>query len=180
MAVIAYAAYAAYFSVDAKLRRMVDDEPPFYFLGETFDGLELTHVSPPLRVHFAEFNYGECDRQDASVVPPSSGWCGYPIAVAVREVDPSEQMISGPMNPERSCTRVVIRGAPAALWGPPDPQLDVYVALTEVSIWGIPGPSRERLMGAGNALRRVGEARPAALPRPPYDVEAWFRALGCT
>ena len=140
-----------------------------YYLGESFDGLPLTHAeSSADRKGF--FVYGTCEPP-----PGSEGGCAPPLQVQnfpLARRHPSMFEVA-PGTPAR-CRRTRVRGVPAAVFETTDGALEVYAGETVVVVSARPGQT----MRAARALRRYGsggDGVPADLPAPPSGVEETLR-----
>jgi hypothetical protein len=143
--------------VDAALEELRErPRPGPYFVGETFEGLPLTHVSEshaPLT-----FAYGDCEP------PPDEGGCAPPLEV---QVWPIERRPPGIISSMIECRKVTVRGVPGAFFGS---DLDLYVGDQTVVVFA---DSQGRALRAAEALRPVDANGVSStdLPAPTIDAE---------
>ena len=122
-----------------------------YWLGETFDGLPLTHKDA------ANYIYGQCH-------PPPDGGCAPPLSTqnwTLQQRHPSR------FTRMAKCVRGIIRGRPAAVFSTSG-GMELYIGKTVVVLFG----ETRRVMRASRALRPYpAEAVPLRLARPPAGVQ---------
>lgn len=133
------------------LARLGSTEEPIYWLGETFDGLPLTHASERLLV------YGDCEPQSDTGCAPPLELQHWPLS----ERHPSKfSLAPGTPTP---CSRATINGTLVAEF-PTTGGLEVYVGRTVVVIFS----EWKRALRAVKSLRPLNHAR--GLPEPPPEV----------
>lgn len=133
---------------------------PLYYLGESFEGLPLTHADATGRG--GSFIYGTCEPSgsDSGCAPPLQvqNWTLAARHPSKFELTPGERA---------PCKRLTVRGVPAAIFTTSGGALEVYAGTTVAVIFGEPRQVRR----AALALRPLGSARPRRpLPAPPPSV----------
>jgi hypothetical protein len=129
---------------------------PVYWLGSSFEGLELTDIEEGPRGPF--FVYGECKGEQSG----DSFRCTGPQVRVYHE-----PIVNPDRYPEHfSCTRMTIRGVPAA-------KFSGFQIYTGELLIKVDAPTPAQVRRAAAALRTIdGSAGPGApLPPPAIDVD---------
>jgi len=144
------------------------DDFPVYFLGESFEGLELTEAPPPGR-GLASFVYGSCD-------PTGDTGCAPPLEVQVwpacRRNPSSYELAPGVPMPRREDT---VRGVPAAFYED-GLRLELSTGSVTVVIFG----EHEQIVRAAQALRGFNSSQVHEADLPPPAPGAVEGTLACS
>ena len=143
---------------EAKLDRLTRSRGhELYYLGRSFEGLPLTHVSSS-GGGYAVFIYGDCDPDDGGLLDfvPSDGGCAPPVQIQHFPFDPSDWTIA------TGCRRLRdLRGVPTARHD----GLVLFTGRQIVKIYGMSGAQDRRIARALRPLNGSGGGR--SLPPPP-------------
>ncbi len=135
------------------------DEYPLYWVGEQFEGLDITNVA--LGGPGAGFTYGTCD------IEPFGHGCAAPLQI---QIIPLCSRLDTAAN--RAWTRRRIRGAPVGVF---DGAPVMYTRRTQIKVYRGQGSDPGLALRALRALRSVDDVPPrigprGAIPRPAPGV----------
>ncbi len=88
---------------------------PAWWLGRSFDGLQLTRVVPAGGDRVADFGYGPCHSHGSRLNPFNAPRCGYPLWIQVRTRRYALSSDDVPKQLDGTCARIRVRGVPAAV-----------------------------------------------------------------
>jgi hypothetical protein len=153
-------------SLGSQLRKVERGAQTGWYLGPRFHELRLTDVEPAKAERVATFGYGDCRRVGTKWNPFSPTSCGFPLLVQTWRISgPTVGPDFVPTLPDGTCSRLRLRGVPAAA-GPTGVVL--YTDGEAVALLGPP----ELVKGAVAALRPAGRSGTATLPQPTNNAAA--------
>ena len=141
--------------------------PTLYYVGRSFEGLPLTAIVGSRT--YPSFIYGDCEIADQGWF--EDGGCAPPLSIQYESTSSYEAKLAR-LDPSVSCTRMTVRGVPAAVLAG---GLRVFTGETAVTIHA---NERGLARRAAEALRPVGEgASPGhELPQPPASIRRALQA----
>ena len=158
-------------SLGSQLGKVERGVRPGWYLGPQFAGLRLTDVEPGNLYRVAAFGYGECHRFGSKWNPFAAVSCGFPLLVQTWWIDGTLGPSYIPTLPDGTCSRLTLRGVPAAAG---TSTVVLYTADEAIALTGPP----ELLRDAVSALRPAGWSGGRALPAPTSAASAAL--AGCT
>lgn len=152
-------------SLSSQLGKVERGLRPGWYLGSQFDGLKLTDVESTDLYRIAAFGYGDCHRFGSKWNPFAATSCGFPLVVQTWWIDGTLGPSYIPSLPDGTCSRLTLRGVPAAAG---TTSVVIYTADEAIALIGPP----ESLRDAVAALRPAGRSGAGDLPAASSDASA--------